>query len=220
MILDNNILQLDIKLQDPYREIISKLGKGNVEITCVILGDSDIDYELSQDMNNAKILNAPYSVTSVKYPLVYNGLGKSLVGKVTCFARKIDSASKVNSLYTYPTNKVFSYNRIPPTLENGFDWDKLEFTADKMGYILFFQTLLDFYVDDNGVQQRVKEQFSFNITFNNSPILPSGWEIIIDQDNGSLLIGKNASAVTNIYNGKIEVQGKTTSNKKVIEFNF
>lgn len=222
MILDSNVLQLDIKVQDSYRELISKLGQEGIELTCVILGDSDIDYELSLDMNNAKILNSPYDVKGVKYPLLYNGSGKGLAGTVTCFARKVDENSKINSLYTYPTDMVYTYGRIPPVLENGFDFDRLDYTDDKMGYILFFQTLLDYYVTDDGIPERLKETYTFNITFNGSSTVPTGWEIVLDEDNGSLLIGKSAVVVSSlsVFDGKIEIEGKTTHNIKIIEFNY
>ena len=75
MLLDSQILQLDIKVQDKYRKLLSKLGQDGVELKCVQLGDSDIDYELSPNIDNARILNAPYNVESIKYPLIYNGAG-------------------------------------------------------------------------------------------------------------------------------------------------
>ena len=223
MILDPNILQLDIKVQDKYRKLLSKLGQDGVELKCVQLGDSDIDYELSPNMESARILNAPYNVESIKYPLIYNGAGKGLKGTVSSFVRLVNADGTISSLYNYPTSSLFETGRVPPSLENGKNFDKIDFTSSQMGVIIYFQTLLDYYFDiETNLPLRLKEEYDIVVTFSSSTTVPTGWEITIDQANGSMLLGKAAVAVssTTIFNGKIEAIGKISSNKKTIEFNY
>ena len=220
MRLDPNILQLDIKVQDKYRQLLSKLGQDGVELTCVQLGDSDIDYELSLDMNNARILNSPYNVEGIKYPLIFNGAGKGLKGIVSAFARKVNGDGTVSSLYTYPSDNVLSVGRTPPSLENAFNWDVLTFDSEKMGMIIYFQTLLDYYLEaGTNLPLRLKEEYEITVTFNGSETVPDGWEVTLDTTNSSMLLGKGEVSLVSLE-GKIETTGKVSGNTKTIEFNY
>ena len=71
----NNIqLALDVKAQDRLRKWFADRGSAaNLIITSVGLGDSDVDYELSQQYTRMKVLNAPYNVGKIKHHLIYEG---------------------------------------------------------------------------------------------------------------------------------------------------
>jgi hypothetical protein len=96
----------------------------------------------------------------------------------------------------------------------------LTFDSTKSGYILFFETLLDNYLDDNNVPERMSEQYKFTVTFNGSETIPNGWDIIYDYEHGSLLIGKDVGSVTSSNNGIITVFGLTSRFQKTILFNI
>ena len=223
MILDPTVVRVDIKVQDRLRELISRLGGDNslIQLKCVILGDSDIDYEIT-NMDNARILNAPYNVEAIKYPLIYNGLGKGIKGEMATYVRFVDANGVVSSMYNYPNSNVATPGRVPPTRLNGLDFLKLDFTNNKMGMILFNQTLLDYYRDDNNVQKRLKETYGIKVFFNGVESVPNGWQITYDTDNGSLLIGKNSVALQfpSQYLGTISITGNTTGISKTIFFNY
>ena len=100
MKLDNSKIVLDLKVQNRYRELISRLGAGQVKIECFILGDSDVNYELgSEVISKNRILSSPYHSEGIKYPLIYNGLGKGIRGVISCFVRYVDSLGNVLSYY-------------------------------------------------------------------------------------------------------------------------
>lgn len=224
MILDNANINVDIKVQDRYRKWLSNLmSTGTMELKCVMLGDSDIDYELSPNMINARILNSPYNIESIKYPLIYNGIGNGISGAITSFVRYVDENGNVLSYYNYPLTNDLTIGRVPPTLKNGLDTDVINFTSNKMGIIIFLQTLLDYYRDENGVQERLNEQFDITVLFNGSQNIPTGWQIINDFENGSFLISKNAVALTDpttTFNGVINVKGRISNIQKTISFNL
>lgn len=236
MKINPNILQLDIKVQDKFRENLAQLANGNLKLSCVMLGDSDIDYEISQDMSNARILNAPFNVEGIRYPLVYDGPGKGLDGYITCFARKVDSTGAVLGLYNYPTNDTFTNGQLPPKLENGKDFSKLEFDGTKMGYILYFQSLLYNFVDDSTQQlMRLNEKINIKVTFDGSETIPAEWDVVKDNGtrtvtlnnksyslyNNSMLIAKNiGGSATNNIKGIIKVTGEFSNITKNITFNL
>jgi len=221
MKLDPQNLTIDLKVQSKYRQLLSQLGNGAVELQCVMLGDSDVDYALGSDTQmKTKVLSSPYNVEGIRYPLIYNGLGKGVKGRIDSFARFINSDGTISSLYNYPTNSNLTVGQTPPTRQNDFSWERITFTSSKMGVIIFFQTLLDFYTDENGLQERLGEKYKFQVLFDGSSTVPSDWEIIYDYDNGSMLIAKNSLSVGNDYIGTIGVIGVTSGAKRIIYFNY
>jgi hypothetical protein len=224
MKLNSQVLSIDVKVQDKYRKWFSTLGSENLlTAKCVILGDSDIDYELSGNMNNAKILNAPYAVDGVRYKLIYNGVGKNLAGSIKCFARKVLSTGDIQGLYTYPANETFTTGVIPPSLGNGKNWEKFTFNDNQMGYILYFSTVLDYYFDADGVKKRLVEAYDYTFDWDGSPTTASGYEYVIDNDNGSLLLSKQnttGSPIGLTYRGSLTIKGQFSQKTKKILFNF
>ena len=213
MILDNNNIQVDIKVTNRYRKWLSTLLINNtLELKCIMLGDSDIDYELGDSVNGSRILNSPYNPEAIKYPLIYNGLGNGVKGIISTFVRYVDENGDVSSYYNYPLSTTLSIGRIPPTLVNGLDIDTVDFTNDRMGIIFFFQSLLDYYRTDEGVQQRLNENYEIKVKFNNSEIVPNNWQVIRDDLNHSLLISKTNINVTTptTYSGEIIITGVIT----------
>ena len=238
MQISPNILTLDIKVQDKFREMLSKRDGNFPKLTGVILGDSDIDYN-TLDQTQSRILNSPFNVNKIKYPLVYSGSENGLEGNITCFARHIvDGDTNVSSLYSYPPTISYSEGTVPPVLNNGFDWNTLPFNENKQGYILFYQTLLLNYYDPNtNEQMRLNEPMSINVTFNGSMNVPTGWEVIIDNNttpivigsntinchNNSMMISRDISGVSTVgvnSNGLITVKGLLSNITKVISFNI
>lgn len=222
MILNSNQITVDIKLADRYRNILSKLGT-NTELKCVMLGDSDINYETTQNINKVRILNAPANAEAIKYPLIYNGLGRGIKGMVTSFLRYVDSDGNVSSYYEYPLNENLSIGRVPPTLKNGVDKDQLTFTNNRMGVIVFLQSLLDYYRDANGVQQRLKETYEIKIFFNGVETIPVGWQLTNDFDNGSFLLAKDNIPLQDsngALNGLLTIKGNISNIEKNITFNI
>ncbi|MEO6306081.1 MAG: hypothetical protein ABIP51_23235 [Bacteroidia bacterium] len=214
-----------MKVQDKYRKWFSALGTdpNYLASTCVILGDSDIDYELAPNIDNSRILSSPFSVPAVKHKLIYNGVGKNLSGIIKCFARRVNSDGSIDSLYQYPLNENFIAGNVGPTLENGKNWESITFTDAKMGFILFFSTVLDFYLDENGIKKRLVETYDFSFDWDGSPLTPVKWNYIIDLDNGSIFFYKEDTTSTPIgitLRGKIKVVGQSTQKITELSFNF
>lgn len=221
MRLNNDVLEIEVKVQDRYRKWFSALGTDiPLSATCVILGDSDIDYGLAPNVATSRILSAPYSVNGVKHKLIYNGIGKNLAGSIKCFARQIQSDGSVDSRYNYPANETWTPGRLPPTLANGENITQVIFDSTKMGYILFFSTVLDYYFDENGIKKRLFEKYNFFVDWNGVEDIPANWDVVIDNDNGSLLISKNNIAVGTAYTGTITIVGQFSNKTKIIKFNL
>jgi len=224
MILNPNTLVLDIKLTDEMREWLSTLGNEDLlSATCVILGDSDIDYNLAPKINTTRILEGPYNPPAVKYKLIYNGVGQDLSGTIKTFARYVNTDGTISSLYDYPTTSNFTSGTTPPSLENGKDFDQITFQDVQMGYILYFETVLDFYLDDDGTKERLNEDYTFTILWDGSATIPAGWDYVIDTVNGSMLLAKTDTTTSPIgtnYRGKITVFGNTSNKTKVVTFNY
>ena len=221
MKLDPSNIVLDLKVQDRYRQLLSQLGTNAVTLSCIVLGDSDIDYELGESVQTKnRILSTPYNSEGIKYPLIYNGLGKGIKGTVTSFARFVDASGNISSYYSYPLNETLSQGTTPPTLANGFNISSILFTSSKMGVILYFQTLLDYYRDSNGIQEKIKENYAIQVLFSGSTTVPSSWEVIVDQTNNSMFIGKDAISVGSSLNCTIGIIGTVTGSKKIILFNM
>lgn len=238
MEINPTILTLDIKVQDKFRQLLANLGNGVGKLTGVVLGDSDIDYNVL-DMQNARILNAPFNVNKIKYPLIYSGAESGLEGNITCFVRRIfDGDTEVSSLYAYPTSMVFSVGTTPPVLNNGYDWNILAFDTHKQAQILFFQTLLMNYFDPTtNLMYRLNEPMDIKITFSGSPTVPTGWEVIIDEGitpitvgtetvniyHNSLLLARVATGSSTVglnTDGLITVTGKFSNIVKQVAFNI
>lgn len=220
-----NVLTIDLKVTDRYRKWFSYLGKDPdyLASTCVSLGDSDIDYELAPNIEDSRILSAPFSIEGIKHKLIYNGVGKNLSGVIKCFARKVNSNGEVESLYNYPVNEIFTIDTTPPSLENGKNWERVTFNDTQMGFILYFSTVLDFYLDENGKKKRLSEEYEISFDWNGSPITPNNWGYIIDQENGSIFFYKANTSIVPIgleYVGKIKIVGKKSNKIKEIQFNF
>jgi hypothetical protein len=224
MRLSPNTLQLDIKVEDRYRKWFSGLGiDSQLKASCVILGDSDIDYELAPNVENSRILSTPYSVEGIKHKLIYNGVGKNLAGSIKCFARKVNSDGTLSSLYDYPANDTFTAGVTPPTLNNGKNWEKITFDDTKMGFVLYFSTVLDFYLTDEDVKKRINEEYTITFDWNGSSVTPASWDYKIDNVNGSLLLAKQdttSSPVSSSYLGKITITGTFSNKVKEVKFNF
>lgn len=218
-----NILQLDIKVEDRYRKWFASLGQENaLAATCVILGDSDIDYELAPNIDTSRIVSTPYNVEGIKHRLIYNGVGKNLAGQIACFARKVTDTGAIQSIYDYPSNEIFTTGVVPPSLENGKNWERIDFTDSKMGFILYFSTILDYYYDENGVKKRLVEKYNFSFDWDGGA-QPIGWDYVIDNDNGSILIAKEdttSSPVGSAYNGVLTVVGQDSQKIKKVRFNL
>lgn len=224
MILAPQVLTIDIKLSDSYRKYISSmLADPTLVPTAVILGDSDIAYDLAPNVANSRILNAPYSTAGVKHKLIFNGVGKNLSGIIKTFARRVDANGTIESLYNYNTNLNFSPGVIPPVLNNGYDWPQITFSDSQMGYILFFETVLDYYLTPVGAKERLVEKYNFTFSWNGSSITPNGWNFVIDNNNGSLLLAKVDTTSTPIglnFRGSITAVGQFSQKIKVITFNY
>ena len=221
MELNQNIIEVDIKVQDSYRQLLSQLGIGAAQLQCVMLGDSDIDYELGPNVaTKNRILSAPYSIPAIKFPLIFNGAGKGLSGNITTFARQVNSDGTVSGIYAYPPTLTFTISQVPPTLANGYNWTNLTFTTAKMGFILYFQSILAYYQNISGVQEKLIESYTITVTFNGSSTLPANWEIIYDTTDNSMLIAKNAVSLIGNPNGLITVVGNISKMTSTINFNY
>lgn len=222
MKLSPNTLKLEIKVQDKYREWFSGLGQETaLKASCVILGDSDVDYSIAPNISKTRILSAPFNVEGVKHKLIYNGVGKNLSGLIKCFVRRVNSTGDIESLYDYPLTNTFTAGTTAPTLENGNNFEFVTFTNSKMGYILFFSTVLDYYLTDTGIKKRLGEEYTFDIDWNGLP-MPTNWDFVVDNVNGSMFISKNelANSVGSIYNCTITAKGKNSNKIKKIKFNL
>ena len=167
----NRQLVLDVKVQDRLREWFSHRGSNeSVLIRCIGLGDSDVDYELSDQVDKIQVLNAPYNVPQIKHKLIYSGAASNLTGVLTAFVRYVDNAGIVTSLYNYPPTQTFSSGIFPPTVVNGLDTTQIVFSgALREGYIVFFQTLPDNFTepDPNNASAtlplRLPEQYQISV---------------------------------------------------------
>jgi len=223
MVLDNSRLQIDIKVSDAYRQYLSSLGFDTaLKGSCVILGDSDVDYQLAPNVQTNRILNAPYSPAGVKHKLLYNGVGKNLSGTIKAFARRVEPDGSIMSLYQYNADEVFYPGDTPPTLAEGKNWDQITFDDLKRGYILFFESVLDYYLTADNIKKRISEAYTFTFNWDGGP-KPSNWDFVIDNTNGSLLLAKQDTTGTPIglnYRGTLTIAGQFTKLTKVVTFNF
>lgn len=148
----NRQLVLDIKAQDRLREWFSQRGStNNVILKAVSLGDSDVDYKLSDQSTKIEVLSAPYNISRIKHKLIYDGVASNLTGHLAAYMRHVNVNGDVESLYAFPPdNSTFTQDIIPPVLTNGYDTAQLIFgsaTTDKEGFIVFLQTVPDGFPD-------------------------------------------------------------------------
>lgn len=240
MRIDNrNFIFIDSKIQDKFRERLAHVDLSELNLKCVVLGDSDFDYANSMNHLNTRILNAPYNVESVKYPLFYEGANSGLNGFISCFARKVYETTEgavIQSYYEYPFNEDYTLGLEVPTLANGKHINMLSFDDSKSGYILYLQTILYNYIDEESdLMQRMNEKILIKIFFNDIEYIADGWDVVFDNDvrdivqdgeiytihNNSLLISKDFSEeLTYNSNGRIELVGELSNIKKTIYFNI
>ena len=154
--------------------------------------------------------------------MIYNGVGKNLSGIIKCFSRKVLSTGDIQSYYDYPNSETWSTGQIPPTLTNGKNVENITFDTTKMGYILYFSTVLDFYLTADGVKERLVEPYTFSaIDWNGTEAIPTSWDYVIDNDNGSMLISKDVtSSIGALYTGTITVIGQFSNKIKKVNFNL
>lgn len=158
-------LFINLKGQDALREWFTKRGEvGDLVLKFISLGDSDVNYELSQQVENIEILPAPYSIPKIKYKMAYEGQVGNIKGKIEAIIRKIDADGNILSLYNYPPDQTFIQGKIPPTVENKKDWSSLDFSSNKEGYVIFLQTLPDnYFAEDGTTPLRLVEQYDIEV---------------------------------------------------------
>ena len=208
MINNQGQLLLDIKIQDKFRAM---LATGQMpQIVGVVLGDSDIDYNVSP-VTNSRIVNAPFNVEKIKYPLVYSGSDNGLEGYITCFARKVTDSGTVSSLYGYPpdaTTFTTSVTGAFPNVNNGLNISRLDYpTVGRVGYVCFFQTLLlNYYDPTTNLIMRLNEPMKFDF----SPTLSggTGWEIIVDNETTPIVSG---TTTINLFHNSCLITGPSVA---------
>jgi len=225
-------LKIDVKTADRLRKWLAMRGENSsLKINKVALGDSDIDYHLTPNYSNIKILKAPFQPTNIKHKLLYNGQDR-VTGIITCFVRLIDGYN-VSSLYEYPTNtdvvNGYSAGVIPPTIENGYNFSTLSMptSSPKQGMFVFLQTLPTNMYENNDITKPLRLKETYTITIN-GPIdntelfgnFPSSWELIHDEENGSFFIAKPASYTFLSLFAKITITGNLTGITKNILINI
>jgi len=216
-------LFIDLKTQDRLRKWFSERGSlTGLTLTGLSLGDSDVDYKMSQQFYNIKTLSAPYEVGQIKHKLVYDGQINNLIGVLNTFLRKVNPDGTVSSLYNYiqgnSSNINFTAGTAPPVLANGYNWSNIPFTVTeplRQGFILFTQTLPDGYYDSNNNKLRLQETYDFDIS-----VIPTGWEVIKDDLNGSLFMTKPNAYTFLTQFGQIKITGRISGITKTITFNY
>jgi len=210
-------LFINLKGQDALRQWFSQRGTDDgLALKFVSLGDSDVNYELSQQVENMDILPAPYNTPKIKYKMAYEGLIGNINGRIETLVRYINASGDVLSLYSYPPDETFYTGHIPPTLKCKKDFDNLTFQDSiKEGYVIFFQTLPDNFYDENTVPLRLVEEYEVKIDN-----LPAPIEIkeitttgVPDPNTDPLNLLNDAMFVTTLPHGL--VQGKSISLKVI-----
>lgn len=172
-------LFINLKTQDKLREWFSKRGSvENIVFNNMSLGDSDINYELSSQLNKIVSLPTPYQTPSIKHKLTFDGNFNGLSGKINAYIRKIDKDGNISSQYEAQNN--FKEGIVIPTVNQKYDCVNINFTNVVEGIVIFFETIPDGYVDSNGKVVRVEEDYFFS--FEN---LPESLAITINPLGGS-----------------------------------
>ena len=220
----NLSLFIDLKTQDKLRKWFSERDNGSpINIKNLALGDSDVDYKLSLQVNKIRPLPAPYEVPRIMSNILYKGNVGNITGVITAYLRRVNNVGQVESLYNHISGFSGSLNFTngtnPPVINNEYDWNSIPFTqtpTTKEGFIVFLQTLPDNYFEIDGVTpKRLIE--TYDISFDNINF-PSTWEAIIDDLNGSFLL-----AVPNTYTfgtniQQIKVKGRISGIIKFLTF--
>lgn len=160
-------LFIDLKAQDRLREWFSKRGgsrESNLVVDRFSLGDSDVDYELSQQLNSMQILPTPYQTPQIRHKLIFDGDYSNVTGSLKLLVRKLNEVGGVSA--TYDSSGNLTQSRVVPDVKYARD-PSLLFTTAKEGYIVFIETLPDNYVDTTGAPLRLKE--SYDVIFTNLP---------------------------------------------------
>lgn len=213
-------LTLDAKVQDRLREWFSKRGLPDaVQLKSVQLGDSDINYEMSQQVNTIRVLNAPYQVQGIKHKLTYTGATSNVSGRIETYYRHVNDLGQVESFYSYHANLNLTLGVYPPSRGNQVNQSTISFNTlsnTKEGFIIFNQTLPDGYTTTPGnIPMRLKEEYDFTVS-----VYPTDWEFIIDQANGSIFIAKPDNYIFQGLIGTVQMKGHLSSLTRTIEFNY
>ena len=178
-------ITLDIKIQDELRKWFSQRGsQNNLQITGISLGDSDIDYELSQNKEIIKSFPAPYRSYGIKHKLIYDGNINNLSGTIVTNIVKINSEGYLQSIYNYPQDSVFLSGTTKPGASTGLNFEKIPFDSASTvleGYVVFISTLIDQYLDVNGNRERYLESYKITFSSNNNDNDVS-YEMILDSE--------------------------------------
>jgi hypothetical protein len=226
MVFNNVQLSVDIKAQDRLREwFAQRQNGGTVDLTHVALGDSDINYQMSQQYGAIKILSTPFNIPDIKHKLLHTGGVAGVTGVIESYLRKINDQGQVLSLYNYPPSTNWVLGTLPPTKANQYNFSQIPFdttNTQREGFICFNQTLPDNYFDNANNPLRLKESYDLTITSTTlAPgVLPTGWELIQDVENGSFLLAKPASYVFTNNIATIKLRGILSSITKTLTFSY
>lgn len=215
---NKNQLTINTTVQDRLRQFFATRNGSlqDVKISSVGLGDSDVNYELTPQYTNIKVIESSYNIPRIKYHLVYDGVVDNLTGSIESYIRLVSFTGVVSSYYGYPGNTTLTPGVVPPLRANQVNVTALGYSGTrKQGYIVFNQTLPDNYTDSSGVKLRLKEEYQFD-TYN----FPSSWELIIDNINGSFFLAKPTGYTFISSTGTIKITGKKSALTKTITFNI
>jgi len=236
MLKNNKYLKVDIKLQDRLRKWFAQRGEDfnlkKLIIKAVSLGDSDVDYRLSEEPQKMVTLNAPYNINNIVNKLVYSGNETNLSGKIIWWNRRIKADGTLESLYFYPPNKTtYQSGGNPPTKENGFEPNKITFDNfgnNRGGVVVFLQSLPDNEFDENLFPKRLNEKYEIEVIglptnpeFNIINIQEISSQVVITTDVNHNLQVDQKIKITNLtsaleLNNKNFLVGSPTSNTFVL----
>lgn len=218
----NLSLFIDLKTQDRLRKWFAARDSSNpINIKNLALGDSDVDYKLSLQVNKIRPLPAPYEVPRIKSNLLYTGQIGNVTGVVTTYLRRVNSSGAIESLYGHISGLAgglgFSSGTLPPTINNEYNWSSIPFSYNlgREGFIVFAQTLPDNYFETDGVTpKRLVERYDFEF----DPNIPTSWEVIIDDANGSFLIATPTGYVSTGVEQQVKIRGRQSGIIKFLNY--
>lgn len=220
-------LFIDLKTQDRLRKWFSLRdttnGPGQIDIKNLALGDSDVDYKLSLQVNKIRPLPAPYEVPRIKHNLLYEGNVGNITGVISAYLRRVNNTAQVESLYNHISGMAgglaFSSGNLPPTISNEYNWSTIPWTqtpGEREGFIVFLQTIPDNYFDTDGITpMRLVETYDIEFDTTN---FPATWEVIIDNINGSFLIAVPTTYTFGTLTQQIKIKGRLSGIIKYLTF--
>jgi hypothetical protein len=211
----NNIV-LDIKIQDELRNYLSQRGSSNnFKITNISLGDSDIDYDLSQNKDAITSFKSPFQSYGIKNKLTYNGGDNNVSGYIHIDIIKVDSDGSLQSYYKYPASVGFSSGIVEPTLNNSYDFSEIPFNSNTTleGYVVFIKTL-GYNLLPNTPISRIEETYTVNFI----DTIPSDWELIEDNNNNSFFLAKPTSYAFENLKNQIKITGNISGFEKTLKY--